>query len=146
MTYGISLFSILAILGLLLTTVFLIGVFIQAANKKPFKIWVWGLIISIILTLIANAFAFSDLFYQATAEIITPTIEQPTKTELTWEEAVELIKSCQVGSVFQDHSRNVSLSLKDGTSRSTVEPEIDTVLEEAKQAEGKCGPILMATE
>jgi hypothetical protein len=69
------------------------------------------------------------------------------KNEISWEEAVELIKNCQVTMVSQTHSRDVYLSLRDGTSRSTVEPRIDMVSQEAGNASDKCGfGILIATE
>lgn len=65
--------------------------------------------------------------------------KEPMETEISWEEAVQLIRDCEVTLVFQDHSKNVGLTLKDGTSRSTKEPVIDLVLEEAAKATTKCG-------
>ncbi len=146
---NVRFFSIIAGVGLLATLFFLIGLIFLAVKKKPLKIWVWGLIISIIVMVVAYALAFSGILqlYKRTSEGTTSTNKQTTKTEITWEEAVELIGSCRVESVFQDHSRNVGLTLKDGTSRSTIEPEIDMVLEEAEIASNKCGfPIDMLTE
>lgn len=73
--------------------------------------------------------------------------KEPGKTEISWEEAVRLIRDCQVTFVFQTHSLDVDLTFKDGTTRSTQEPEIDLVLEEASKASGNCGfQIDMATE
>jgi len=73
--------------------------------------------------------------------------KEPVETEISWEEAVQLIRDCEVTLVFQDHSKNVGLTLKDGTSRSTKEPVLDLVLEEAAKATIICGfTIYAATE
>lgn len=76
-----------------------------------------------------------------------PNSEKPTEDKITWEEAVELIKNCQVTSVSQTHSKQVSITLTDETIRSTTEPELDLVLSEASNASEKCGiDILSVTE
>jgi len=73
--------------------------------------------------------------------------EKMTEDKITWEEAVELIRNCQVTTVFQTHSKNVSITLTDETTKSTTEPELDLVLNEASKASEKCGfEILAATE
>lgn len=73
--------------------------------------------------------------------------EKTTEDKITWEEAVELIRNCQVISVFQTHSKSVSITLTDETTKSTIEPELDLVLDEASKASDKCGfEILAATE
>ena len=70
-----------------------------------------------------------------------------TEDNITWEEAVELIRNCEVTAVFQDHEKSVSITLTDETTRSTTEPELDLVLSEASKASEKCGiDILTATE
>ena len=67
--------------------------------------------------------------------------------EIAWEEAVQLIRNCEVTSVFQTHSLAVEITLKDGTNRSTTEPSIDLVLQEAQQASASCeSPINLITE
>lgn len=76
-----------------------------------------------------------------------PNSEKMTEEKITWEEAVELIRNCGVTSVFQDHNKNVSITLTDETTRSTTEPELDLVLSEAAKASDKCEiDILSVTE
>ena len=73
--------------------------------------------------------------------------EKTTEDKITWEEAVELIRNCQVTTVFQTHSKNVSITLTDETTKSTTEPELDLVLNEASKASEECGfEILAGTE
>lgn len=70
---------------------------------------------------------------------ILSTFKFTDENTISWESAVEIIKSCQVKIVTQTHSKNVGIILKDGTSKNTVEPEIDMVIEEAQDASAKCG-------
>jgi hypothetical protein len=75
-------------------------------------------------------------------------IREPSSVydDLSWAEAVELIRDCKVTAVDQSHAREVDLTLKDGSNRRTIEPDLDGVLTEAVNAEAKCGQILMSTE
>ena len=74
-------------------------------------------------------------------------IDSPKSNEITWEEAVDLIGNCQVTQVSQSHSRHVSIVLKSDEVKTTKEPQIDLVLDEALKASDKCGfPIIMETE
>jgi len=59
---NISLFSIIAGIGLLAAITFLLGLIVNAIKKKPLKVWAWGLIISIVTTFVAYVFAFSGIF------------------------------------------------------------------------------------
>lgn len=113
-------------------------------NKK-IVLGILGIFI-ILLAILLGIFIVTRL-----ASVEEPVVNQkpkePMETEISWEEAVQLIRDCEVTLVFQDHSKNVGLTLKDGTSRSTKEPVIDLVLEEAAKATTKCGfEILMVTE
>ena len=74
-------------------------------------------------------------------------VDSPKSNNITWEEAVDLISNCQVTQVFQSHSLDVSIVLKSEEVKTTKEPQIDLVLDEAEKASAKCGfPILMGTE
>ncbi|MDO8616915.1 MAG: hypothetical protein Q7T33_14485 [Dehalococcoidia bacterium] len=66
--------------------------------------------------------------------------------EITWDEAVQLIRDCHAAGVSQTHSRLVGLSLKDGSHRSTTEPHLDDVVYEALAARERCGDIYIVTE
>ena len=79
--------------------------------------------------------------------LFTPqSIEAPQNTEGDWEEVVSAIRSCNVKSVFQAHSREVSITLKNGDRISAVEPHIDDIIQVAMESSDKCGNIIMATE
>ena len=70
-----------------------------------------------------------------------------TKDNVTWEEVVDLIADCKVTAVYQARNLEVSMTMKNGDeSRSTKQPEIDSVQTEAKKASAACGfTILMYT-
>ena len=66
----------------------------------------------------------------------------PPQADITWEEAVELVKSCEVKMVAQNHNRGVHLSLKDGTERTAIAPELDSIIGVGIS----CGDIIYAIE
>lgn len=66
--------------------------------------------------------------------------------EDTWEEVVRAIENCEVEAVFQAHSREVSITYKDGRELQAIEPAIDDIIGITLSAEPNCGPIIMATE
>lgn len=70
----------------------------------------------------------------------------PQNTEEDWEEIVATIRSCNVESVFQAHSKEVSVTLKNGDRISGVEPHIDDIIQIATESSEECGDIIMATE
>lgn len=65
--------------------------------------------------------------------------------DLTWSEAQSLILDGKVKSVFQSHSLDVTLTLIDGRSLTTIEPQIDAIIAIIKQC-GKCANLSFATE
>lgn len=65
---------------------------------------------------------------------------------ISWPQAQEYIKNCQVDMAMQAHSLNVDLTLKDGKRVRTVEPMIDDVFKVVNGATEKCGNIGIATE
>lgn len=71
---------------------------------------------------------------------------QISENNSTWERIKQAINNCEVESIFQSHSLDVSVKLKDGTKLNAIEPKIDEIINIAVQAEGKCGRIRMATE
>jgi hypothetical protein len=75
---------------------------------------------------------------------ITPPSTAPTApVDISWESAVQLIRTCQVLGVTQSHSRSVVLELRDGTRRSTVEPHLDM---QELLSPPECGPVAFGTE
>lgn len=77
---------------------------------------------------------------------IPQSIEAPQNTEGDWEEVVSAIRSCNIESVFQAHSKEVSVTLKNGDRISAIEPHIDDIIQIAMKSSEKCGNIIMATE
>lgn len=65
---------------------------------------------------------------------------------IEWKEAVEIVKHGKVVTVMQDHSRVVSIILKDGSHFVTLEPSIDDVYEAIEQCGKKCNEIAIWTE
>lgn len=63
-----------------------------------------------------------------------------------WNAVVVAVKNCEVKSVMQAHSREVSVELKDGRTLRAVEPRIDDIMDIANAASASCGKIRMATE
>ena len=68
------------------------------------------------------------------------------KNILSWASIKKSIDGCEVTEVFQAHSREVSVRLKNGIKLTSVEPNIDDIIDLAVAAEPKCGSVRMATE
>lgn len=80
------------------------------------------------------------------SSLIAKNKEEAQKNILAWEEIKKLIKDCEVESVFQAHSLEVSAELKNGQKISAIEPKIDYIIDLAQEAGPTCGKIIMATE
>lgn len=63
---------------------------------------------------------------------------------ITWSEAEEIIRNCELKSIFQAHSLRVNIELKSGIKVKTTEPRIDEVFKILSAS--KCKNVLMATE
>jgi len=69
-----------------------------------------------------------------------------TSSETYWEILKQAVDNCKVSSIMQTHSLEVTAVLKSGVVIKAIEPEIDDIFDIVKQAENKCGTIIMATE
>jgi hypothetical protein len=65
---------------------------------------------------------------------------------VSWDEAKSIILNGEVAEVFQLHSLEVKLTLKDGSKLSTTEPAIDDVFKVIEECGEKCADIKVATE
>lgn len=65
---------------------------------------------------------------------------------IPWEDAERLILSGEVAQIFQLHSLDVMLILRDGRRLTTVEPRIDAVFEVVDRCGDPCNQMLLATE
>ncbi|MBN1486013.1 MAG: hypothetical protein JW981_00140 [Anaerolineae bacterium] len=70
----------------------------------------------------------------------------PGTEEIAWEKAKTLILTGEVEQVFQTHSLQVTLYLKNGEHLLTQEPEIDAVFDVIEQCGEQCANMVMATE
>ncbi|NCB20347.1 MAG: hypothetical protein EOM88_00270 [Clostridia bacterium] len=68
------------------------------------------------------------------------------ETNSTWDVALTALNSCEVESVFQTHSKLVTLNLKNGNELTAYEPQIDDVMEVVDGLKGGCSDVRMATE
>jgi inhibitor of cysteine peptidase len=71
---------------------------------------------------------------------------EPPSTEVSWDEAQELILGGEVEQVTQLHSREVTLDLRDGRRVVTTEPEIDAVFDVVDACGDPCANMVLATE
>lgn len=68
------------------------------------------------------------------------------ETNSTWDAVLEALNNCEVHSVFQTHSKLVTLNLKNGSELTAYEPKIDDVMDVVDGLNGGCGDVRMATE
>ncbi len=71
---------------------------------------------------------------------------EPATPTVSWQEAIEILKSGKVDSVFQTHSRVVTLIMKDGSELQTREPSIDLVFDVIDECGAPCADIAKITE
>lgn len=65
---------------------------------------------------------------------------------VSWNESIEILNNGKVKGVFQSHSLNVILTLKDGTNIITKEPGIDNIFDEVEKCGNPCNMIVLGTE
>jgi hypothetical protein len=66
--------------------------------------------------------------------------------EVQWSQAEKIVFSGQVVSIGQTHDLNVTITLEDGRTFKTVEPEIDDILKLVQACGDLCKDIKVATE
>jgi hypothetical protein len=88
----------------------------------------------------------SALVRKLEAEALAYFQTEKPQNDAAWEAIRRAIGDCRVLSISQAHSLEVSAALKDSTELRAKEPKIDSIIELAQQAAGKCGAIPMATE
>lgn len=68
------------------------------------------------------------------------------ETNSDWNAVFKAIKNCEAESVFQTHSKLITLKLKNGDEITAYEPQIDDVMKVVESLDGRCGDIRLATE
>lgn len=76
----------------------------------------------------------------------TPLPAEETADQISWEEALALLNSGEVVSIFQAHSLSVMLTLKDGRTLHTIEPAIDDIFAAVEACGEPCADIALMTE
>jgi len=71
---------------------------------------------------------------------------EESRTDVSWAVAKQKILDAEVAEVFQAHSREVVLVLKDGSTLHTIEPKLDEVFQVLEQCGEQCDDVLRATE
>lgn len=66
--------------------------------------------------------------------------------QIAWMDAAYIILRGEVAQLAQTHSREVTLTLKDGRFFNTIEPEIDEILKVIESCGEPCNDIIIATE
>ena len=74
------------------------------------------------------------------------TPEIPCGSDVTWDQAIEILNQGDVEQVIQLHSLDVGLLLKDGCTYNTVEPIIDDIFKEVEKCGEPCADIIRSTE
>ena len=69
-----------------------------------------------------------------------------TPNETYWDMLKQAVGNCEVTSIMQSHSLEVTAVLKSGRVINAKEPAIDDIFNIVDQVEEKCGQIRMATE
>ena len=77
-------------------------------------------------------------------EILYPDMDDGA--EVIWFHAIAMLNNGEVTEVLQTHDLKVFITLKDGRTLVTVEPEIDTIFKEIENCGEKCKDIVVATE
>lgn len=66
----------------------------------------------------------------------------PPIVEITWPEAVDLIKNCKIKTVFQKRKLEVTLTDKDGLVFKTTEPKFNDIFNETNYLPSNCNDII----
>ena len=101
-------------------------------------------LISVLFTTIFNLVFFHPQNNQAinnSSETI-PVVSVSPVIKISWPEAVDLIQSCQVRSVFQKHNKTVTLTSKNNQVFETTEPKIDDIFNQTNHLRSDCNDII----
>jgi len=115
-------------------------------NKIQTKIY---FIIFVVLILVLFATIFSLIFFRPQnnqaidnyPEVI-PTLSTSSIIKISWPEAVDLIQSCQIRSVFQKRNKTVTITDKNNQVFETIEPNIDDIFKQTNRLRSDCNDII----
>jgi len=112
-------------------------------SKIRRKIFIIFIILLIVLVVSSSSFVF---FQKNKSKPIntnpSATITPPAITEITWQEAIDLIQECQIQTVFQKHNLTVTLTNKNNQIFETIEPNIDDIFDQTNHLRSDCNDII----
>ena len=106
------------------------------------------LTIFIIFLIILTVFIFCFIFLKkdktnlVSADSTTTIITPPPITEITWQEAVNLIQNCQIKTVFQKNNLEVTLTDKNQQVFKTIEPKKGDVFIQTNHLRSDCNDTI----
>lgn len=71
-----------------------------------------------------------------------PTISTSPTLQISWFEAVDLIQSCQIRSVFQKRNKTVTMTDKNNQVFETVEPNFNDIFDQTNHLRSDCNDII----
>ena len=71
-----------------------------------------------------------------------PAISVSPTIQITWLEAVNLIQSCQVRSVFQKRNKTVTMTDKNNQVFETIEPNFNDIFDQTNHLRSDCNDII----
>lgn len=81
-----------------------------------------------------------------TSTLVPTGLPSEFPSEVTWETALEILYSGEVDLIYQTHSLEVTLILKDGQSVHTIEPTMDAIFGAVDRCGEPCSGIGVGTE
>ena len=101
-------------------------------NRKKIQI-----VLIILIVIVGIIFGYKNIYNEK---------EYFEDQDISWEKARELVLDCRAEKVFQNHARDVVITLFNDVKLTTIEPVIDDIMDIALYAEEKCGNIVIGTE
>jgi len=96
-----------------------------------------SMIVAVMMVLVGIFFGYKNIYNEK---------EYFVDQDISWEKAQELVSGCRAENVFQTHSLEVTVVLKNGVKLKAIEPRIDDIMSIAVSALERCGNIVIGTE
>lgn len=100
------------------------------------------LLIILIISIFCFIFLKKDKTNLVSADSTTTIITPPPITEITWQEAINLIQNCQIQSVFQKQNLEVTLTDKNKQVFKTIEPKKGDVFIQTNHLRSDCNDVI----
>lgn len=113
-------------------------------NKRQRGIVIFPVLVILVLLGIVGYLVYRDSQRRTTPP---PPISIPKSGQIAWNEVEKLFEDCQVTEIMQTHSLEVTLKLKNGSTKTTIEPKIDEVFRLHSEVAADCDhDIILGTE